>query len=85
MDLDSLTLDSNLATREKSKLNQNNKIRDVINNICKFITSIEYGNNNKLNFDYDRNKLNSLKSPFNENINYYDETEKIIDDMNIYI
>ena len=67
------------------KLNQQNKIRYVISNICKFITSLEYGNNIKLNFDYDRNKFNNLKSSFNENINYYDEIEKIIDNMNIYI
>ena len=52
--------------------------------MCKFITSIEYGNNIKLNFDYDRNKLNSLKSSFSERTNYFDEIEKIIDHMNIY-
>ena len=69
---------------EKSKLAQKNKMRDVIANILKFITSLEYGNNIKLNFDYDRNKLNSLKSFFNENINYYEEFENIIDNMNIY-
>ena len=68
---------------EKSKLNQKNKIRDVINNICKFIASIEFGNNINLQFDYDRNKLNGLKSTFRENINYYNEIEDIIDKMNI--
>lgn len=71
---------------EKSKLNQKNKIRDVISNICKFITSLEYGNNiNQINFDYDRNKLNTLKSPFNEIDNYYGEIDKIVDDMKIYM
>lgn len=74
-----------IADFEKSKLNQKNKMRDVINNICKFITCLEYGNNIKLNFDYDRNKLSSLKSPFNENIDYYNEIGKIIDNMRIYI
>lgn len=28
-----------------------------------------HGNSIKFNFDYDRNKFNSLKSSFNENIN----------------
>lgn len=38
---------------EKYKLNQKNKMRDVISNVCKFITSLEYGNNiNQINFDY---------------------------------
>ena len=84
MDFDSQSLDCNLATREKSKLRQKNKMRDVITNILKFITSLEYGNNINLNFDYDRNKLNSLKSSFNENINYYEELDNIIDNMKIY-
>lgn len=71
---------------EKSKLNQKNKMRDVISNVCKFITSLEYGNNiNQINFDYDRNKLNSLKSPFSEVVNYYEEIDKIIDNMKIYM
>ena len=70
---------------EKSKFktisNNNNNIKNLIFGLSKFITSIEYGNNIGLNFDYDRNKLNNLKSIFNENINYYDQIEKILDDI----
>lgn len=71
---------------EKSKLNQKNQITDLIKNILKFITSIE---NVCLKNDYfiniDKNKIISLKSPFNTcEINYYDEIENIIEQMYIY-
>ena len=84
MDFDSQSLDCNLAiaTREKSKLNQKNKITELIKNILKFITSIiSTCLKNDLIFNIDINKINKLKSIFNENINYYDELEKIIDDV----
>ncbi len=74
---------------EKSKIKQNNNITDLMRNIIKFINSIVDSNNMKMNLNYDRNKLFSLKSIFNTNtntnINYYDQIEKIIDDMYIYI
>ena len=71
---------------EKSKLNQKNQITDLIKNILKFIMSIE---NVCLKNDYfiniDKNKIISLKSPFNTcKINYYDEIENIIEQMYIY-
>jgi RIO-like serine/threonine protein kinase len=68
----------------KSKLNQISKAIDLFRNIDKFISSIINGNKMKINIDYDRNKLMSLKSIFNNIKNYYDEIEKIIDNMNIY-
>jgi len=68
----------------KSKLNQINGTINLFRNIDKFISSIINGNKMKLNIDYDRNKLMSLKSTFNNIKNYYDEIEKIIDNMNIY-
>ena len=43
-----------------------------------------YYNKIIININYDRNKLISLKSTFNNIKNYYDEIEKIIDNMNIY-
>ncbi len=70
---------------EKSKIKQNNNITDLMRNIIKFVNSIVDSNNMKMNLNYDRNKLFSLKSIFNTNINYYDQIEKIIDDMYIYI
>ncbi len=74
---------------EKSKIKQNNNITDLMRNIIKFINSIVDSNNMRMNLNYDRNKLFSLKSIFNTNtntnINYYDQIEKIIDDMYIYI
>jgi len=69
---------------EKSKLNQINKINDLIKNIIKFINSIVDSNKILINIDYDRNKLIKMKSSFLDNVNYYDEIELIIDNMNIY-
>ena len=46
---------------EKSKLNQNNKIDDLIRNIVKFINSIVDSNNMIMILNYDRNKLISGK------------------------
>jgi hypothetical protein len=68
---------------EKSKLYQQNKQTELIRNIDKLFTSIINSNNIKINIDYDRNKLMSLKSIFNNNINYYNEIENIIDNMTI--
>ena len=69
---------------EKSKLQQINKITDLIKNILKFINSIVDSNNISFNIDYDRNQLIKLKSIFLDNVNYYDEIEQIIDNMKIY-
>ena len=67
---------------EKSKLNQNNKITELIKNISKFISCISITClKNKLFFNIDLNKINKLKSILNPNINYYDELEKIIDEV----
>ena len=63
---------------EKSKLNQKNKITELIKNILKFITIIiSTCLKNDLIFNIDINKINRLKSILNENINYYDELEKM--------
>lgn len=69
---------------EKSKLQQKNKITDLIKNIDKLFSSIINSNNMKLYIDYDRNKLIKFKSSFLDNINYYDEIELIINNMYIY-
>jgi len=69
---------------EKSKLNSNNKINELMKNIVKFINSIIDSNKIKINIDYDRNKLIKLKSIFLSNVNYFDEIENIIDNMIIY-
>lgn len=67
---------------EKSKLNQKNKTNILINNILKFITSIiSTCLKNNLVFNIDIGKINKLKSFLNENIDYYNELEKIIDDV----
>jgi len=67
---------------EKSKLHQKNKINDLIKNILKFITSIiNTCLKNNLFFNIDIKKVIKLKSIFNENIDYYNELEKIIDDV----
>lgn len=51
---------------EKSKLNQNNKITDLIKNILKFITNIiDTCLKNDLIFNIDINKVIKLKSIFN--------------------
>ena len=69
---------------EKSKLNQNNEIRELIKNILIFIASImSTCVNNELYVNIDIKKISKLKSTFNENINYYDELEKIIDDITL--
>jgi len=77
-------LEAIIMDYEKSKLNQINKSIDLFRNIDKFISSIINGNKMKINIDYDRNKLMSLKSKFNNIKNNYDEIEKIIENMNIY-
>ncbi len=69
---------------EKSKLEQKNKINELIKNIDKLFSSIINSNNMKLFINYDRNKLIKLKSLFLDNVNYYDEIELIIDNMYIY-
>ncbi len=69
---------------EKSKLQQKNKITDLIKNIIKFLNSIIDSNKISINIDYDRNKLIKFKSSFHHNINYYDEIELIINNMYIY-
>ena len=69
---------------EKSKLNQQDKINVVMNNIIKFIASIvSTCIKNELDFNIDIKKISKLKSTFNENINYYNELEKIIDDVTL--
>lgn len=66
---------------EKSKIDKNNEISEVIRNILKFITSLTDVFLNKQIFqNIDTKKINKLKSIFLENINYYTELEKIIDD-----
>ena len=63
---------------EKSKLNQNNKV-DLLKNILKFIASVSSTClKNDLIFYIDTSKLKSI---FNEKYDYYDELEKIIDNM----
>ena len=42
---------------EKSKLNQQNKINELVRNIDKLFTSIVNSNNMILDINYDRNKL----------------------------
>ena len=84
-ELSIIELEAVIMDFEKSKINQRDKQIDMIKNINKFITSVEYGNNIKLTFDYDRNKLTSLKSSFPEGINYFNEIENIIKQMRIYI
>ena len=65
---------------EKSKLNQNNRINDLVRNIDKLFTSIINSNNMKLNVNYDRNKLIALKTSSTID-NFYNEINDIIDDM----
>ena len=64
---------------EKSKINETNKINILFRNIDKFITSIIYSSNIKLNIDYDRNELKSI---FALNIDYV-KLEEIIDNMTL--
>jgi serine/threonine protein kinase len=67
---------------EKSKLHQKNKITDLIKNILKFITSIiSTCLKNDLIINIDINKVIKLKSIFIKNIDYYNELEKIINDI----
>jgi hypothetical protein len=65
---------------EKSKLNQYNKISDLIRNIDKLFTSIINSNNMTLNINYDRNKLISLKTSLTIRT-FFDELDKIIENM----
>jgi len=66
---------------EKSRINEKDKIHYVINDIRRLFNSISDMNSNKLNIDYDYNKLTRLKSVFLENINYYNEIDEIINSM----
>lgn len=69
---------------EKSKLEQKNKITDLIKNILKFITSIiSTCLKNDLVIDVDIGKIIKLKSIFVENVNYYDELDIIIENISI--
>ncbi len=65
---------------EKSKLNQNNKISDLVRNIDKLFTSIINSNNMKHNINYDRNKLIILKTS-STLFHLYNEINDIIDNM----
>ena len=68
---------------EKSKLQQKNKITDLIKNILKFMTSIiSTCLKNDLIVNIDIDNVIKIKSIFIENINYYNEFEKIIDNIN---
>ena len=68
---------------EKSKLNQQNKITELFRNIDKFITSIIYNNNMKLNIFYDTTKLKKIKSTLidEQHIIDYNLFEKIINKL----
>lgn len=68
---------------EKSKLNQKNKISDLIRGIDKLFTSVINSNNMELDLDYDRNKLVFLKSMLDTN-SFYNTIGEIIDEMTIY-
>lgn len=69
---------------EKSKLQQKNKITDLIKNILKFMTSIiSTCLKNDLIVNIDINKIIKLKSIFNEKINYYNELDNIVDNINL--
>jgi tRNA A-37 threonylcarbamoyl transferase component Bud32 len=69
---------------EKSKLQQKNKITDLIKNILKFITSIiSTCLKNDLIINIDIDKIIKLKSIFNDNINYYNELDNIINKINL--
>ena len=68
---------------EKSKLNQINKADLLFKNIDKFITSVINSNNMKLNIFYNTSKLVKFKSVFNDNIDYYNELDIIINEMYI--
>ena len=69
---------------EKSKLQQKNKPTDLIKNILKFMTSImSTCLKNDLIVNIDIDKIIKLKSIFNENINYYNELDNIIDNINL--
>lgn len=69
---------------ENSKLEQFNNINHLYRNINKFIMSIITSNNMELNIEYydgiTRDKMLFLM----DSDNYYDELEKIIDNMYIY-
>ena len=67
---------------EKSKINQINKIYNLLRNIHMFLTSIIITCNKKgFILDIDLKKITKLKSFDELNINYYDIIEKIIDDI----
>ncbi len=69
---------------EKSKLQQKNQITDLIKNILKFMTSIiNTCLKNDLIVNIEIDKIIKLKSIFNENINYYNELNDIIDNINL--
>lgn len=69
---------------EKSKLQQKNKMSDLIKNILKFMTSIiSTCLKNDLIVNIDIDKIIKLKSIFNENNNYYDELDNIVDNINL--
>lgn len=65
---------------EKSKLNQQNNCTVLVRNIDKLFTSIINSNNMKLNINYDRNKLVSLKKLITTD-DFYFLIDEIIDDM----
>jgi len=70
---------------EKSKLQQKNKITDLIKNILKFMTNIiSTCLKNDLIVNIDIDKVIKLKSIFNENINYYNELDNIIDNITLF-
>lgn len=67
---------------EKSKLDQKDKITDLIRNIDKLFYSIINSNNMILDIYFDRNKLIRLKT-FSSTNNFFNEIEKIINEMTI--
>ena len=75
-----LDLEAVIMDFEKSKLNQQNKINELVRNIDKLFTSIIYSNNMILDINYNRNKLISLKI-LSISSDFYIIIEQIIDDM----
>lgn len=69
---------------EKSKLQQKNKITDLIKNILKFMTSIiSTCLKNDLIINIDIAKVIKLKSIFNDDVDYYNELDNIIDNIDL--
>lgn len=69
---------------EKSKTNEISNNIDLIRSFTKFFSSVADSSKISIRIDFDRNALTKLRRISTNNINFYNQIEIIVDDMQLY-